>query len=198
VLDVPDGTVDALGRRHWNAGPACCDFDGVGTDHVGLLRRRMDGRPTVVVGFSNGSFMAQRLACVAPEVIAVVSLAGGDPLHTEPCLARGPVAVVHVHGSDDRVVPLRGGHVLGDRTRPSIPPAEDVLLRWGERNGCDASRGFVERTRLDLSSSLPGSETSVRALTGCDAPVELWVMEAAGHVDVASPAVVRSALETVL
>jgi polyhydroxybutyrate depolymerase len=154
----------------------------------------MGGRPTIVVGFSNGSFMAQRLACVAPEVVGVVSLAGGDPLEPSACTSSSPVAIVHVHGSADRVVPYRGGHVLGDRDRASIPSAEATMLRWGERNGCEVVEGFTLERRLDLSPSLPGAETQVFALRGCRAPVELWQMEGGAHLDPATPGVVNAAI----
>jgi poly(3-hydroxybutyrate) depolymerase len=158
----------------------------------------MAGRPTVVVGFSNGSFMAQRLACDAPEVKAIVSLAGGDPMLADACTRTDPVAIVHVHGSADRVVPLGGGHVLSDPSRPAISAAEDVLRRWGTRNGCDLAAGFVDRGRRDLSTAIAGDETRIRALQGCRAPVELWVVEGGAHLDVASPSVARAAVESVL
>ena len=193
-LSSPDGAVDSRGRRHWNAGSACCDFDALGTDHVAELRRAMAGRPTGVLGFSNGSFMAQRLACAAPEVVGVVSLAGGDPLDASACAASSPVAIVHVHGSADRVVPYEGGHVLGDRRRAAIPPARETMLRWGERNGCETAAGLAPQRRLDLSPALPGAETQVYALRGCRATVELWEIEGGAHLDPASPSVVSAAL----
>lgn len=193
-LSSPDGALDSRGRRHWNAGPACCDFDALGTDHVAELRRAMAGRATVVVGFSNGSFMAQRLACAAPEVVGVVSLAGGDPLDASACATSSPVAVVHVHGSADRVVPYEGGHVLGDRSRAAIPSARETMLRWGERNGCELAAGFAAERRLDLSAALPGAETQVYALRGCRATVELWEIEGGAHLDPASASVVSAAL----
>lgn len=193
-LSSPDGAIDSRGRRHWNAGSACCDFDALGTDHVGELRRAMAGRPTVVVGFSNGSFMAQRLACAAPEVVGVLSLAGGDPLDASACAASSPVAIVHVHGNADRVVPYEGGHVLGDRGRAAIPSARETMLRWGERNGCELAAGFAPERRLDLSPALPGAETQVYALRGCRATVELWEIEGGAHLDPASPSVVSAGL----
>lgn len=195
-LDVasPDGAKDSRGRRHWNAGSACCDFDGLGTDHVAELRGAMRGRATIIVGFSNGSFMAQRLACAAPEVVGIVSLAGGDPLDPSACASSSPIAIVHVHGSDDRVVPYAGGHVLGDRARAAIPSAEATMLLWGERNGCEIGRGFSVERKLDLSPSLPGAETEVLALRGCRATVELWRIEGGAHLDPASPRVVSAAL----
>jgi polyhydroxybutyrate depolymerase len=194
VVAAPDGAPSSRGTRHWNAGIACCDFEGLGTDHVAALRGAMGGRPTIVVGFSNGSFMAQRLACAAPEVVGVVSLAGGDPLDETACVSSSPVAIVHVHGSNDRVVPYEGGHVLGDRRRAAIPSAEATMLRWGERNGCEVARGFSVERSLDLSASLPGAETQVLALRGCRATVELWRIEGGAHLDPVSPGVVSAAL----
>ena len=38
----PDGTVDAIGNRFWNATDACCDFFLTGVDDSGYLRALID------------------------------------------------------------------------------------------------------------------------------------------------------------
>ena len=37
VVVAPDGTLDRQGRRFWNAGPACCNFDGKAVNDVARL-----------------------------------------------------------------------------------------------------------------------------------------------------------------
>ena len=37
----PDGTMDAIGNRFWNATDACCNFDGLPVDDVAFLRGLM-------------------------------------------------------------------------------------------------------------------------------------------------------------
>ena len=83
---APDGTRDHAGRRFWNAGAACCDFDRLAVGDVARLEalidwwrahRAVDASRVYVAGFSNGGFMAHRLACAAANRIAAVASVGG-------------------------------------------------------------------------------------------------------------------------
>jgi polyhydroxybutyrate depolymerase len=69
---APDGPKDTLGRQFWNAGSSCCDFDASEADHVGAFRglvvratthHPIDPKRVYFVGYSNGGFMAHRIAC---------------------------------------------------------------------------------------------------------------------------------------
>src|SRR5262249_57996546 len=68
----PDGTVDALGLRFWNATDACCDTGNTMVDDSGYLsglivqieaRYTVDPKRVFVVGHSNGGVIGDRLAC---------------------------------------------------------------------------------------------------------------------------------------
>ncbi len=200
----PDGATDGAGRKFWNAGALCCDFDARRPDHaaqIGALFAAPPDRPAydgvVVAGFSNGGYMAYRLACDDPRVTAIVSLGGGGFIDRDPpCKPARPVAVVHVHGDADRTVPYEGGFVLGDATRPRAPPVSSVVAAWGAANAC--SGPLAARERLDLDARLPGAETRVEAFSGCGAPVELWTMEGGHHVSPAASRVLAAALERLL
>ena len=72
VLVAPDGNMDREGRRFWNAGGTCCNFDGKAVNDVARLealifhwtqRPEIDPARVYIVGFSNGGFMDHRLAC---------------------------------------------------------------------------------------------------------------------------------------
>jgi polyhydroxybutyrate depolymerase len=173
---APDGLVDSSGRQFWHADDACCDFDGRRPDDVAYLGGLIDEVSAVwpvdparvrVIGHSNGGFMAYRLACDRADVVtSIVGLAG---LAVQPpCAPAQPVHVLHLHGTDDAVVPFAGAG-------PSVD-------QWATRNGCTGSRG-VART-LDLDFAVAGSETSVEVTDGCPTggEVELWTMEASSHV----------------
>ena len=201
---VPDGAVDGKGRRFWNAGSTCCDFDGLGPDHVkmlgglpGSVERGGGGRfdPVVVVGFSNGAFMAHRLVCDVPRVGAIVAIAGAVPGPTDPpCKPTRPVRVVVIHGDADAVVPYAGGPLLGDTSRV-VPSAAETAGGWAQRNGCGAL-GAAKRT--DLVKKLEGSETRIEVYEGCREPVELWTVEGADHLGVLSRDLVRAAVSRAL
>ena len=113
-----EGAVLAYGMgasASWNAGTCCGrsaadDVDDVGyLDQVVALARALhpvDARRVAVTGFSNGAMMAYRYACERPSVVAGVLAVAGTV--TSDCRGRTDVAVHHVHGLDDRTVPLAG------------------------------------------------------------------------------------------
>ena len=106
-FEAPDGTVDGQGRRFWNAGESCCDFDKLGPDHVRSLgatvaRERTRGKRVFVVGYSNGGFMAHRLACEVDGIAGILSVAGPSPLDVSTC-KHSAARVLHVHGDADEI-----------------------------------------------------------------------------------------------
>ncbi|MFZ5443132.1 MAG: alpha/beta hydrolase family esterase [Myxococcota bacterium] len=190
LLAAPDGTVDDAGYRFWNTGNAsCCDFFGHAPDDVGYVRQLIhdiradwpvDPQRIMLVGHSNGGFFAHRLACELEEVTHVVSLAGTeDTASPRPC-ARGPVRVLQIHGRQDETVFYDGGSKLLAYSADYVG-AEEMTSRWAARNGCAAAR---DGGSLDLESTLPGSETTVRAYDGCrdGGDVTLWTIEGGSHV----------------
>jgi polyhydroxybutyrate depolymerase len=180
-------------------------FDGQRSDHVGLIgsiptaleqagAARFDA--FVVVGFSNGAFMAHRLACDVPRVTGIVALAGSIPgPNDRPCKPAHAVRVIIIHGDRDSVVPYAGGAVLGDVTRIA-PSAADAAKAWAEHNRCSGSLG--KPIRRDLVRGIEGKETRIEAYEGCKAPVELWTVEGADHLAAASASLVAAAVERVL
>ena len=116
-------------------------------DDLGFLQRLLSiiqhqfgdqTRPVYVVGFSNGGFMALRLACAGTRLagIAIVEASLGvarcDPL---------PMDLLQIHQLGDQIVPYLGAE------HPSVPGASQPFLsvpstfeRWRSAAGC-AARG---------------------------------------------------------
>ncbi len=94
---------------------------------VGQITRTycVNAHRVYAAGMSNGAFFAARLACDAPDVFAAVAaFAGGDPETAgNPCAPSEPVAVVQLHGSKDRVIPMS----LGVKARDA----------WIRRSSCN-------------------------------------------------------------
>lgn len=186
---APDGSLDSQGRRFWNAGPACCNFDQRPVDDVarlGALIANWRARPTVdsarvyVAGHSNGGFMAQRLACAFPDRIsAVASISGASPAADVPCRP-SRLAWLEVHGDADDIVRYEGGTVFDSSGLAPHPSAAQSLALWCQRLGC---MGPIERSvSLDLNSELKGAETSVEQATQCpEGRAVLWTMHGGGH-----------------
>ncbi|MEZ4554022.1 MAG: PHB depolymerase family esterase [Dehalococcoidia bacterium] len=186
----PEGSRDAVGRRFWNASAACCNFFEQAVDDIEYVRaviddvsaqRAVDARRVYVAGFSNGAFMAHRLACEMPERIAAIVTAAGVNAAEEGGCERGePVAVLQVHGDADPVVHYLGGRFgAGTVSYPSVAAS---IERWRERNGCE-EEPEVRETVLDLAGTLPGGETSVTRYEECaeGGAVELWTVHGGSH-----------------
>lgn len=187
----PDGTVDASGRRFWNATDACCDFAHSGVDDVAYItaiiddmsaRYNVDERRIYLVGHSNGGFMSHRMACeLSTRVAAIVSLAGANWLDSSRCKPSSPVAVLQIHGDADTIIAYDGGTTASFGGGP-YPGARATVAGWAMRNGCGSA---LESTgmMLDLVPDIPGAETRVEAHRDCRAgAAELWTIQGGGHV----------------
>jgi polyhydroxybutyrate depolymerase len=202
VLVAPDGNLDRAGRRFWNAGNACCNLDGKAVDDLGRLEALIDQwrqRPEIdparvyVVGFSNGGFMAHRLACwMDDRLAAVVSLGGAGRGQEEACGIVSSIAVLEVHGEADPIVRYGGGRVFDRSDLDPHPSAPDTIRDWAGRLGCRANNRARPAT-LDLDPGLPGAETTVESYAGCPhGAAVLWTVRGGGH-RVATPQILARA-----
>ncbi len=183
LIAHPDGTVDATGKRFWNATDACCDLGGVGVDDVAYLNAlvddvekhyNVDKKRVFFVGHSNGAFMSHRMACdAAPRIAGIVALAGDVWKDPSKCNPTAPVAVLQVHGDADNLVPYDGGGAM--------PSAKQSVATWAAKNGCTGDLTDTGMT-LDLDVLVAGAETAI-ARYACNAgAAELWTMHGVGHV----------------
>ena len=140
VVAHAGGVRNHEGQWYWNATPACCDFDGAKPDDVGYLmgiidelvkKGVVDPKRVYLAGFSNGGFLAYRLACEhADKIAAIVSVGGGAP---ETCKPSSPVSVLDVHGTADKRVPVEGWP-------PKVPSRATRWRRLRAADQCDARR----------------------------------------------------------
>jgi polyhydroxybutyrate depolymerase len=156
VLVLPEGLPPDPNRPprfltnppRWNDGstrpgdPLHTDADDVGflAAAIADALQRADGDPRRVylTGFSNGAGLAFRFAAERAELLVAVAPVAGHCWLPEPKPVR-PVPTLYVIGTDDPLVPLRGGQVrlpwggrLVDR-----PPVVATLERWASALGCD-------------------------------------------------------------
>ncbi|PID97260.1 MAG: hypothetical protein CSA84_00570 [Actinomycetales bacterium] len=133
----------------WNVGDDCCgsapaleiddvDYVGAAVDDLGRLVSLNDER-RYATGLGTGGMMAYRLACDT-TIFAAIGPVGATQLGS--CPNPAPVSVIHVHGSDDELVPVDG---VSDLSVISVlgPPVADVLQTWRQIDRCG---GKIERT----------------------------------------------------
>jgi polyhydroxybutyrate depolymerase len=205
-LVMPEGTLDSQGRRFWNAGDRCCNFDHIAVDDVARLGALIDSwsrhpgvdpRRVYVAGFSNGGFMAHLLACkLGDRLAAIASIGGSGPDRGTACAPPSPISVLEVHGDADRIVRFGGGRVLDAGALGEFTGAPGTIAAWGARLGCarpDGNGGLPELGHLDLDPRLPGAETTVQGWRGCRlGDAELWAVHGGEH-RVATPALLDEA-----
>jgi polyhydroxybutyrate depolymerase len=193
IYAIPEGTVDELGMKFWNASDACCNFNQSPVDDSAFLAGlvdelsktySIDPKRVFFIGHSNGGFMSYRMACDhADKVAAIVSLAGAMPSDASACKASEPVAVLQIHGTDDGTIGYEGGTIA----TKAYPGAKESVLDWVATNGCATMP--ETGAPLDLETKLEGAETTVERYSGCkaNADVELWTMEKGGHLPSLTP-----------
>ena len=168
ILVSPDGTGTPLG---WSAGATpvnAVDDVRFVNDLLDTLQREfcIDTALVYATGFSNGAFMASKLACTLPDRIAAIAVVGG--IHYVPEGCPGRVPVLAIHGTQDRVVPMGGGAVRAWHY-PGVPAAMD---EWSATNGCLATT-----TNTELA---PG--VLLQVYDNCATPTQLVTVDRAGHV----------------
>ncbi|MET0790581.1 MAG: alpha/beta fold hydrolase, partial [Polyangiaceae bacterium] len=187
---APDGTLDQRGRRFWNAGDACCNFEHRAVDDVARLRNLIDlwrARPDIdpkrvyVMGHSNGGFMTERMACELGERISgAVSLAGAAPPMDLPCPRSGSLQLLAVHGDADVIVRYEGGTVFDSPLPAAFPSATQGFKDWAKRQGCTGTP--LHLPDVDVEEWLPGAETTALQYRNCTSgSVTLWTVRSGDH-----------------
>jgi len=197
---APEGAHDSLGRPFWNAGKSCCDLEHRGGNEVKRLRELLDAnlnnasidpKRVFVIGYSNGGFMAQRLACdVGDRISGFVSVAGAAPSPEVPCTQHSALAVLLIHGDADPVVHYGGGTVFDRTDVEAHASASDTANYWAQRSSCrGAARGSDS---IDLEPYVRERETNVLRYDDCRGAVELWTVKGGGHYVALQPPAINA------
>ncbi|MBL8740190.1 MAG: hydrolase [Myxococcales bacterium] len=159
----------------WNGGTCCGLSELMGEPDVTFVSAVIDDvsashcvDPTRVhaAGFSNGGFMAHRLACELSDRIASIGVVAGQE-SLESCTPARPVAVLQIHGTSDPVVPFGGNPFLG------YPTTESTVTGWIERDQCEGE----ETSTYDAD----GVSCVARQTCAASAAVELCTVDGGGH-----------------
>ncbi len=194
IYAVPDGTVDSMNKRFWNATDACCNFYGSTVDDSAYLSGvvdqikgayNIDPKRVYFVGHSNGGFMSYRMACDHADQIAAIVVLAGDTFNDDAkCNPSEPVAVAHIHGDTDETITYTGGNFGGV---VFYPAATESVALWAAHDGCDETT--TDGPAKDLDTGLAGAETTTKVYASNCKPgghVELWTITGGKHVPAVS------------
>lgn len=186
----PDG-VD-LG---WNYTIGFPEFRSTAVDDVQFLQDivlnvnqqvNIDLNRVYTTGFSNGGFMAQRLACEAYDFFAAYAVLGATlvPQFTQICNADHDIPIMFMHGTADVSIPWDGN----PRSHLGVV---DNLFFWVEYNDCN----FEPREIEYLPTQEDDPETFVAKIVyeDCAFGGDLWFygIENGGHNWTGVPDVIR-------
>ena len=135
---------------------------------------KVDANNVFIFGWSNGGFMANRLACEIPEhVTAIYTLAGNLRSELNSCSLAGNVAIHHLHATGDTTVPFEGDESHG------YISADEAIARWVAFNRCELTP-FITLP-FDLTSDEVGDESISYFYQNCDAPTDFTVIAGSDH-----------------
>jgi polyhydroxybutyrate depolymerase len=200
----PDGMIDPMNNRFWNATDACCDLYGSKVDDSTYIADiikgiehdySVDTTRVYLVGHSNGAFMDYRMACDHADLItAIAPLNGAMWLDTSKCKPSGPVSVLDIRSTSDETIMYNGGNIIGHKY-PSAAVTEADWLAF-DHCGKKATTG----TPLDLDTTLPGAETTVATYASCagGSTVEVWTIKGGTHIPVFNDTYASNVMDVLL
>lgn len=112
-----------------------------------LLDYNIDPAQTFLVGFSNGGYMTQRVACEAPATFdgyAVIGAGMLELLIEDYCAESDPVSIAFIHGTTDPSIPFQGIEQGGFYVSMPIP---QTVSFWATKAGCSPDN--ATDTRVD-------------------------------------------------
>lgn len=158
--------------RGWNAGVCCGAAATSGTNDTAWIgsvldevesRMCVDTNRVFATGLSNGGFMSHRLGCeLADRFAAIAPVAGVVGISS--CNPSRPVAVMHIHGDADPLIPYTGGGVNGNES------VATTIERWATRNGCTGAPAQTYQmgnaTCVTRSSCMDNADVTLCTIAG--------------------------------
>jgi len=186
IVAYPEGLGGAWNYVHgvsgYREGP---DDPGFVLGLIATLEERynIDTNRVYAAGISNGGFMAQRLACHAPEKFAAVAsvAAAGYGAMPRTCAGRRPVSMLYIHGTEDALVRWDGLRMKVNGIRQLVTMSvTDSVKFWSRRNRCGVE---VESRRLPRKAGSPDTFVQFTSAKSCQsgAEVSLYAVIGGGH-----------------
>jgi polyhydroxybutyrate depolymerase len=135
-------------------------------------RFSVDPARIYAAGLSKGAMMAYYAACKMPETFAAIAAVAGT-MSSDECPAQLPVAILHIHGTNDENVPWQGGGGAFSARRADWPPVDRGLDLWRKIDNCAANEAVT----------FEGKDTKCTTWQSCskNSAIELCLVDGGGH-----------------
>lgn len=141
----------------------------------------IDIRKVFFVGFSNGAFMAFKLACESHFVKGIGVVSASLPKELYGCNPNSSLSVIIIAGTNDPFVPYNGGEIkapFGVRWLGDVIKVEDTYAFWSAKNGCDIKNEIIEELRDPFDKSM----VLIKRIRKCPTTkVGLYTINGGGH-----------------
>lgn len=179
---------------HWNDGRTRTGFRAFTEDvddvkfimqvvaDVSSKLGKIDTKRVFVTGMANGGMMAYRVGCEATRSVAgIAAVTANLPTRMRwRCQPNGPLSVLMMNGTNDPLMPWRGGEFRERFQRlGSVLSAEETALFWARHDNCET----VPQTRkLDNMNPADVTQVYVNEYSFCtDSRVLLYRIDQGGH-----------------
>lgn len=137
-----------------------------------------------VIGYSGGSFMVYQLACeISDKIKAGVALSGQIRGDLQACNPAFPVAIHHIHGTNDMDTPI-----VGDSNITSL---QDTLDLWSQINSCDGTTTNSAEFSLTEDTNM----ATTASYNECAQPLLYTSVSGGNHNQRYDPAVLHSLMQ---
>ena len=180
----------------WDGSDACCnpEFSGASNDVEYVLdlvdaiksRHNVDPDRVYLFGIATGGFMANRIACQAPDVFAgIATFAGGVWAEKSRCdpPAGTSTNVLNIHGEADLTVPIEGGVNFAG---VPFPGQNETVDTFAAKFRCEPGMASPPGTLvLPVGDGSAQREVDAKVVTfgGCanGVEVEQWTLPGVDH-----------------
>lgn len=159
IVVYPDGL-----NKQWNDGRPTANpqIDDVGFVQaiIDTLKTQMkiDDRFIFSSGMSNGAMFSHHLGLhLSRSIRAIGTVAGEITVGDENVKPEKPVSVLTIHGTDDELVPINGGFVVGPKGG-RVTSQNDTFKKWQGYNGGasgPAKVSVIRPTKYSLQGTTP-------------------------------------------
>ena len=159
VVVYPVGVIGAARRGGtWNVGGPMSPTSASDVSFVRAILRDLnrilpvDPARVYATGLSMGGVFTYRLACEMSNTFAAIAPVAATMVG-QSCHPSSPVAVLHIHGTDDDRIPLNGGRGEMTAVNRSWPAPQKAVASWSWFDGCsqqisNGEEGFASCTKF--------------------------------------------------